>query len=51
MSGGLSGFYRQSMSGRYNNLRELMIVGRIGSTRNLSTMSNFERLPFKVKKH
>ena len=49
MSGGLSGFYRQSMSGRYNNLREL-IAGRIGATRNLSTMSNFERFPFKVKK-
>nr|CAH0103046.1 unnamed protein product [Daphnia galeata] len=49
MSGGLSGFYRQSMSGRYNNLRELMIAGRIGATRNLSTMSNFERLPFKKK--
>ena len=49
MSTGLSGFYRQSMSGRYNNLRELMIAGRIGATRNLSTMSNFERFPFKVK--
>ncbi len=48
MPGVLSGVYRPSASGRYN-LRELMTVGRIGATRNLSTMSNFERFPFKVK--
>ncbi|KAK4025968.1 hypothetical protein OUZ56_014999 [Daphnia magna] len=39
-----SGVYR--WSGRYANTREF---GRIGATRNLSTMSNFERLPFKKK--
>ncbi|XP_046636565.1 delta-1-pyrroline-5-carboxylate synthase-like isoform X2 [Daphnia pulicaria] len=47
MPGVLSGVYRPSASGRYN-LRE-PTVGRIGATRNLSTMSNFERFPFKKK--
>lgn len=47
MPGVLSGVYRPSASGRYH-LRE-PTVGRIGATRNLSTMSNFERFPFKVK--